>query len=178
MQQNTTQNSRILYADLLRILSGIVMIAAHVSSARWNTSLIGGLEWWVLNIGVAVTHWCVPLFFMLSGMFILDPDKKFSYSKLFSASIPKILIPLLFWSFAYKVMAIGTNQILGLREVTSSDYLATITSVFFRTTSWYHLWFLYPLLGMYILSPIFRIITKNAKQHDIIYLLFIYSLLG
>lgn len=176
MQQNTPKRSRILYADLLRIISGLAIIVAHVSSARWDVAPINGLEWWLLNIGVATSHWCVPLFFMLSGMFILDPNKTLSYKKLATVSVPKILIPLLFWSFAYKAMAIVTNLMLGLREVTPMDYLGTVISVFFRGISWYHLWFLYPLLGMYILSPIFRVFTKNARKSDVIYLFILYVL--
>ena len=43
---------------------------------------------------------------------------------------------------------------------------------------WYHLWYLYMLIGLYLLTPIYRIFVKNAEEKDIRYLLILFFLFG
>lgn len=167
------QNSRVLYADLLRILATFVVILFHVCTDRWYGCFDEPSEWYVLNFFVAGLRWCVPMFFMLSGMNFLDPNKNISYKKLFTKYIPHILCALAFWSIFYKSLAVGTNYVLGLKPVTGEDVSRAFTAFLFEIP-WFHLWFLYPLIGMYVLTPALRVFTKNASNKDYIYLLSLY----
>lgn len=168
-------NSRILYADLLRIMTMFVVILFHVCTDRWFECFDNPSEWYVLNFFVAGLRWCIPMFFMLSGMNFLDPERNVSYKKLFTKSIPHILCALIFWSILYKSLAVATNYFLGLKEITSESITAVFTTFIFHE-SWFHLWFLYPLIGMYLLTPAIRVFTKNASKKDYVYLLGLYFL--
>jgi len=173
MQKTLKSNSRILYADILRIITMFVVVLFHVCTDRWYGCFDNPSEWYVLNFFVAGLRWCVPMFFMLSGMNFLDPERNMSYKKLFTKSIPHILCALIFWSILYKSLAVATNHFLGLKTITSDSIIAVFTTFIFQE-SWFHLWFLYPLLGMYVLTPAIRIFTKNASKKDFVYLLGLY----
>lgn len=165
---------RILYADILRIITIFAMILFHVcTNERWWISFDNPSEWYVLNFFVAGLRWCVPIFFMLSGINFLDPNRNITYKKLFTKYIPHILCALIFWSIFYKGSAVITNYLLGLKPITTESIIAVFTTFVFQIP-WFHLWFLYFLIAIYLMTPIFRVFTKNASKQDYIYLLGLY----
>lgn len=170
---------RILYADILRIVTIFAVVVFHVTTNRWFIAYIEGSmgEWHVINFFVACLRWCVPVFFMLSGAIFLDPDYKISIRKLYTKSIPRILCALIFWSVAYRLLSPITSSLLGYKEITTGDF-HRIYSEIFLGTPWHHLWFLYPLLAMYILTPLLRVFTANAKKEHFIYFLILYVVFG
>ncbi|MDR1091222.1 MAG: hypothetical protein LBL79_09120, partial [Prevotella sp.] len=57
---------RILYADLLRIITIFAVVVFHITTNRWYSAYIEShSEWHVINFFVACLRWCVPVFFML-----------------------------------------------------------------------------------------------------------------
>lgn len=169
---------RVLYADLLRIVTIFAVIVFHISTNRWYAAYLESLsEWHVINFFVACLRWCVPVFFMLSGAIFLDPNYKITVKKLYTKTIPRILCALIFWSIAYRLVSPITASLLNIREITSEDFHRIYTEIFLGTP-WHHLWFLYPLLAMYILTPLLRIFTANAKKEHYIYFLIIYFIFG
>lgn len=68
-------NKRILYVDILRILSIIAVIILHftaellTSSNDFNTS-----SWWINNLFNSISRFAVPVFFMISGAMILRTE--------------------------------------------------------------------------------------------------------
>ena len=43
---------------------------------------------------------------------------------------------------------------------------------------WYHLWYLYMLIGLYLLVPLYRIFTKNTTEKQFLYLLILFFIFG
>jgi len=169
---------RILYADILRIVTIFSVVVFHITTNRWYAAYVESLsEWHVINFFVACLRWCVPVFFMLSGMIFLDPNYKVTVKKLYTRTIPRILCALIFWSIAYRLLSPITASLMGIKEITSDDFHRIYTEIFLDTP-WHHLWFLYPLLAMYILTPIIRIFTANAKKEHYIYFLILYFIFG
>ena len=88
--------------DLLRILSVVMVIGIHTAggyfvgesslSERWQAA-----PWYALSVGA------VPLFVMLSGAFMLSPERQIgSLAHFYKRSVGrKILLPLLVWSVGY-----------------------------------------------------------------------------
>jgi surface polysaccharide O-acyltransferase-like enzyme len=114
---------------------------------------------------------------MLSGAIFLDPGYKITFRKLYTKTIPRVLCALIFWSIAYRLISPITASLLDIREISSGDF-HRIYSEIFLGTPWHHLWFLYPLLAMYILTPLLRIFTANAKKEHYIYFLILYFIFG
>ncbi|MDU1891767.1 MAG: acyltransferase family protein [Dysgonomonas sp.] len=177
MTENKTKD-RVLYADIMRIVTIFAVVVFHIVTNRWFTAFgTYPVEWHTINIFVAGLRWCVPVFFMLSGMIFLDPNYKITTKKLYTKTIPRILIALIFWSIAYRTLSPITAALLNVKPFDIND-LHRIYKEIFLGTPWHHLWFLYPLLAMYILTPLLRIFTANAKKEHYIYFLILYFVFG
>lgn len=169
---------RILFADILRIVTIFAVVVFHVTTNRWFIAFeTSPGEWHIINIFVAGLRWCVPVFFMLSGMIFLDPDYNVTFRKLYTKTIPRILCALVFWSIAYRTLSPITAHLLDIKQITTDDFHRIYEEIFLGTP-WHHLWFLYPLLAMYILTPLLRIFTAHAKKEHYIYFLILYFIFG
>lgn len=178
MPDNKTKD-RILYADILRIVTIFSVIVFHITTTRWFAAFTPDTmnEWQVLNFFVCFLRWCVPVFFMLSGMIYLDPDYKISFKKLYTKTIPRMLCALIFWGVTYRLLSPLTATLLDVKEVTSTDWQKIYTEIF-TGIPWHHLWFIYPLVGMYILVPILRVFTIHAKREHLLYFVVLYFIFG
>lgn len=169
---------RILYADILRTVTIFAVVVFHIVTNRWFIAFESSpTEWHIINIFVAGLRWCVPVFFMLSGMIFLDPKYNVTIKKLYTKTIPRILCALIFWSIAYRLISPLAQHILDIKPFTTND-LHRIYEEIFLGTPWHHLWFLYPLLAMYILTPLLRIFTAHAEKKHYIYFLILYFVFG
>ncbi len=167
---------RVLYLDILRIITIFAVIILHVSGARWYAAF-GTSEWYVLNTFLTLVRWSVPVFFMLSGAIILDPEYKLTFKKLYTKSIPRLVCALLFWSIAYRTLSPITANLLNLKVITSNDWERIYTEIFLGTP-WHHLWFMYVIIGMYILAPLIRVFTANAEKKHYYYFFILYLIFG
>ena len=70
-----TIGGRLAYADLLRCTAMLAVIVVHITGGALEASPVGTPDFMVLNVYDGLTHWCVPVFVMLSGMFLLDPKR-------------------------------------------------------------------------------------------------------
>lgn len=146
--------------DLLRIVSVIAVIAIHVSAfytaeiehvlLTKNTSSekIAVIMWNTL------TRFCIPSFVMLSGAFILANDENADYKKFYNKGFKRLVIPTLVFSILYFVYSIiwDMRRILIKEQVT--EYILEYLNNFLLGKPYYHMWYLFLLIGVYILVPI------------------------
>lgn len=67
---------RLVWADLLRITACIMVIGIHTSGTYYYIYDRLTICWWISVIINSFGHFAVPCFFMLSGMFMLNPQRK------------------------------------------------------------------------------------------------------
>ena len=171
MKKENKIKDRILFADILRIVTIFAVVVFHISTNRWFAAFeTSPSEWHIIR-------WCVPVFFMLSGMIFLDPSYNITIRKLYTKTIPRILCALIFWSIAYRTLSPIIAHLLDIKTITIGEFHRIYQEIFLGTP-WHHLWFLYPLLAMYILTPLLRIFTANAKKEHYIYFLILYLIFG
>ena len=99
-----TVGGRLAYADLLRCAAMLAVIVVHVSGGSLEAAAVGSPAFQVLNLYDGLAHWCVPVFVMLSGMFLLDPGHSLPLSKLFFGHILRIAVALTVWGTAYALV--------------------------------------------------------------------------
>lgn len=170
-------NNRIIYADILRIIATFAVIILHVSASKWYASPISEYDWQVFNIYDSLVRWAVPIFVMLSGVFFLNPDKEIDSKKLFCKYILRIVIAIIFWGLFYQFSEIFAKFILEHETITIQKILIAFAKILFGPP-WYHLWYLYMLIGLYLLTPVYRIFTKNATEKQFQYLLILFFTFG
>ena len=126
--------------DLLRLLACLMVIAMHAplpDSAEGNGLFLSTLSY--------LTAPCIGLFFMVSGALLLPV--RTGASIFLKRRFGKILFPTLFWSLFY----LGCNTLMRDESI---DWLRTLGSLPFSPQGNPVLWFMYTLMGLYLLAPV------------------------
>lgn len=150
------EKKRIYYFDALRGLAIIGVVILHVSITAPTAFTEDHFLWWVTVSYKTIFSWAVLVFFMISGALLLS--KQESISSIFTKRLPKLLIPFLFWNLVYAI----------LDSIVNKDH--TILFNLYRSLSGpiiYHFWFLYILIGLYIITPFLRVFLISAKRKDL-----------
>lgn len=170
---------RILFPDILRIIAVFAVMMLHVCSTGILEITVLSFEWHIINFYESLTRWSVPIFVMVSGMFFLNPQRKITLSKLYCKNILRIFIALVSWGIFFRTLLVVEKLYSG--KMVSNEFiwelLKEYSSLLFGP-AWYHLWFLYMIIGLYMLVPILRIFTKNATRKHYQYLFFLYVSFG
>lgn len=142
--------------DLLRILAIIAVIWLHVSGeVVVRESGPGDGDWWVGNVADAFSRWCVPLFVMASGALLLPQRPDLDPFAFYRRRAARILVPTLFWTAIY----------LGVRAIGDDASARALAISVVRGTPYYHLWFLYMIVGLYVAAPLIsRFLAGSAKR--------------
>jgi len=146
------KHKRLEYFDLLRILCCFSVIIIH-NSSQWYSSQIRSHEWRICNFYHNITRFGVPIFFMISGALFLEKD--ISFHIMLNKYIKNLYIKLRFWSFFYSLKE---------KIIHKNDYKKTFM-IFLNGN--FHLWFLFSIIGLYLITPFLKEITKKEKLFKI-----------
>ena len=107
----------------------------------------------------------IGLFFMISGALLLPVNS--SFAPFIKNRFIKIAIPLLFWSLIYLCLNLYTSS-------SENNIWQKILSLPFTPQGHGILWFIYTLLGLYLLSPILSAWIKIATKREIEFILLLW----
>lgn len=168
---NAPVNSRYLWADFIRSVGILLVILGHVSAVVVNRmQLFSRDEWLSGNIYNVIARSCVPILFMVSGALLLP--KQESLRDFYSKRVKKVILPFIVWSILYLAVI---NQVFSGGII--GGLKTSLLSIVMHPAA-YHLWFMYELLGIYMLTPIFRIFVNNASRGLVWYFIGIWFLFG
>jgi len=157
------KNQRIFYLDFIRVIAILLVIFIHVSAID-TTLNIGSTQWQITKILNYLAHISVPVFFMISGSLLLNSEKTTSLSYTWKQRIPRVVIPFVLWSIISPI-------VVGIYAHTLSftNVFTPVKTILYQPTS-PTLWFMYPLVGIYILSPVIKTFVQNASNQMLIYI--------
>lgn len=161
------KEKRLLYIDVLKVISVFAMILLHVASSNFYAVEVTSIKWQIFNFYDSLVRFCVPVFVMCSGVFFLDNVKDITIRKIFAKYILRIAITFICWSLAYVLFGIYIKCISG----DDMMYLSMKRYIEQLLTGHYHMWFLYTIIGLYLIAPILRLITKDKKLTEYFLLL-------
>lgn len=154
---------RPVYVDLIRTVAMVGVILLHAAGRFTITSQeisqLGQLElarWGVVDFyqSLAVPLG-VPLFLMLTGALLLQPYKTEPLSVFFKKRWARIGLPSLFWGVAYFAWDFLVQNI---------PFTAGVIIQGVLNGPYTQMWYLYVLVGLYLLTPMLRIFIANANQ--------------
>ncbi len=162
-----TLEKRTYYFDFLRVAACFAVIARHVAEYQLDGDHTGTFEWQVLNFyDGALVRWAVPIFVMISGALFLKAGKNIPVKTIYSKYVLRIATALVFWSLIYATGSYVSNHDI-VRAV--DDFIR----------GHYHLWFLFMIMGLYMILPLLRHIAESeflTKYFLILALIFTYIL--
>ena len=136
------------YIDYMRIFAMVCVVFMHAASNALRMYLLSD-NWMALNAVTSLAFCAVPLFFMISGQLMLTSEKTGQVGYVLRKRIPKLLVPLIVYS------AIASAWLIYLRtgDFTVGGWLETLKGGLTEPVM-VHFWFMYTLIGMYLISPL------------------------
>lgn len=146
-------DKRQYHYDLLRVFATFSVIVLHSTSKQWYMTDVGSEGWYILNLYECLLRYAVPVFFMLSGVLFLHPQRQISMKKIWTKNIPRLLLAFWGWSCVYTWIHLQR----GVIEYKEGSFQLRML------TGNYHQWFVLVLVGLYICIPLFRQIAKEKE---------------
>lgn len=151
----------ISYIDTLRVVASVFVVFMHTASGALRTDVAGHTGWFFLAGMSSVAFCAVPLFFMITGYLLTSSERTKDVKVLFRDRLPRLLVPLIFWSVLYVV------QKNAAAHGSLADYLKSLASAVQKPAN-VSLWFMYALAAMYLISPLLcaglRNLTKGGER--------------
>lgn len=162
---------RIVWIDILRLIGILMVLTIHVVGNSVNTFNLGGDASTFYKILSGISASSISLFVMISGMMFLG--KNITYKDLFKKYIPKILFGIVVIGFIYSMMElVYINN--GFKISLIYDSIMKIIHI----DTWAHMWYLYLVLILYLLTPVIKMVTDKLDKNKYIMAIIIYIIIG
>lgn len=161
---------RIVFIDYIRVVACLMVMMVHVTENFYIPDMSGAdmvriandaNRFWIAFWNGGVSRICVPLF-MIASAFLLAPMKSgTTMSQFYKRRFLRIGPPLLIFMVLYSILPplfgqFGWDQGLA--------YLKRIPLNF--PDNAYHLWFMYPLISIYLIIPVISPWLEKASAKD------------
>ena len=149
----------------LRVVATLAIILLHTATGGVfeEFKLHGGLSPYISLIYKHSQEWAVPAFVLISGTIFLSPHKEINYNILFKKYIKRIALAILIFGLP-----------MTFSEIFLSEKGSSIPTIIFASItnwlsgySWAHMWYLYMLIGLYLITPIIKPFLSQANNKDI-----------
>ena len=111
-------------------------------------------------------NWAVPVFLMITGALLLDPNRQITYGDCIRKYVKRILLALFVFGIPFSMSEI----LLNTRSITIKSVLEATINVI-NGNSWSHLWYLYALIGLYFVLPMLKAFVNNSDEKTLLYLI-------
>lgn len=145
-------NKRLVSLDILRIISMCMIITLHyISYSNINEGVIPISKIGIVNTVLrSICNVAVNCYVLISGYFCIH--SKFKLSKVF-----KLVVEVFVYSFSIYIIMLLTNQLKFDVKTAIMNFFPTLTRQY---------WFVTTYIGVYIISPLLKIITDRISQME------------
>lgn len=153
------------YLNFLRFGAILLVILLHcLTGFLSDPAYYGGRSFGIILLFNELGRAGVPLFFMLSGYLMLRDGRTLDFTPFYRRRLTRILLPLAVWNVVYGLYFGMTPQ-----EILAGSINQGCA---------YHLWFLYQLLGLYLLAPFLKRIVDSCTRKQLWWLLLLIAFPG
>ncbi len=161
-------NKRIVFLDYIRVAAAVSVIFIHVlnsgllyySSPHMGQGIVLFSEIWKNCL-----FWGVPCFLMITGYLLLPPEKDLTYKTIFRAYIPRMIGVLIVFGIPFTWMELIFEE----HRIYPAQLLRAAVNVATGNT-WAHLWYVYAMIGIYVMLPCLRLLVRETDEIDQKYL--------
>lgn len=149
------------FLDQLRVAATCAVVLLHtVTGVMDHTDMsVYPLEKKVFLVVLDLVCWCVPIFLIISGYLFLNPDRELGVRKMLTKYCRRIVLALFLFGVPYACL----EQIAAERRF-GVDMVGKAFLMVLRGESWSHMWYLYLILGLYLLTPLIRLLLRYLPR--------------
>lgn len=155
---------RKLYLQYFSVISSFAVVILHLNGCFWDFSY--ERYWVTANFIESVMYFAVPVFFMMSGITLIDYRKKYSTKLFFRKRIVKTVIPFLVWSLI-GLLFLTVFKEKNIFEMTINEIISSILDIKIIEV----FWFFIPLFATYLCIPVLGAVTENSKKQIYSYII-------
>lgn len=159
-------SNRIAWLDRLKIAAAFAVVMTHIASISWQAVDVMSDSWFVSSVYEIATRFCVPAFFFCTGAVLLNPKKPLPPVKVRAYALRALLCALCVSSL-YVLLEISFDGWFGWKNFA----LRVIDGPYF-------IWYLWVLLGLYLLMPVLRLVALNQYVLSYVCLLLFVFVIG
>lgn len=145
--------------DAARWLAALAVVLLHSAAQTVSDAASYGSDAWLAaNLYDSAVRWCVPVFVMVSGALLLDPAREQGIRDFYGRRVARICAPLAFWTVFY--LAWRTALDWWTDGTLDVSYWPRKVA---EGAPYYHLWYLYMIVGLYLFAPLVRILYARTS---------------
>lgn len=153
-----TDISQFIYLRVAACVAIVVLHTVFASTVYFKDTITDHQ----LLVSTTVQHllmWAVPCFLMVTGALLLQPSRQISAKKLFGKYIRRIVLALVFFTFLFQWL----DHIFGGERSVWKSGLSDLI----QGHGWPHMWYLYLMLGIYLMIPFYKMIADRASNEQL-----------
>lgn len=159
-------NINLRWVENARALAVFCVITIHVVNPISTAyGFIPMTTWLIGHSYESLSRFCIPLFFMITGAIMLNRD--YELTNFLKKRTARIIPPFMFWTIVYVLFNIYVDE-----SETRGFFVGLGNGLIYGTKV--HFWFVYSLVGVYLMIPILRKWVKLASQKEVLYFLIIW----
>lgn len=146
------------FLDVLRVAATCAVVLLHTVTGVWDMTDMSSypLENKVFFVVMDLVCWSVPLFIMISGYLFLDPEREISFARMVSKYCRRILLALFMFGVPYAWMELLMTERSFRPGMIGEGFVKVL-----KGQSWSHMWYLYLIFFLYLLTPALRWLLKR-----------------
>lgn len=163
--------------SVMRLIDTLGVLFIHTCNTVINNEKLFSPNYYqytVCSCGYKLMEWFVPLFFMITGALLLNTERIinvnvciFKYCKRILAALLIFGVPMSWLEIVLATRSLSIGVIFeGFKNILTGD-------------SWGHLWYLYELIGIYLLLPLIKSFVSFNDRNEYrkyIFIVFIMNL--
>lgn len=143
----------------MRIIAcfGIILLHELFASTLYFKGSLTGSDLIFEGVLEHMLMWAVPVFLMVTGALLLDPGREIPMKKLYGKYVRRMALALVIFTLIFQIWEY-------YMEGNHQNILTGWLSDLIFGSSWAHMWYLYMMLAMYFLLPLFRAVTRSSEE--------------
>lgn len=157
---------KVNYISFISVVSALAVIILHSDNCFWEFNATARY-WKTAMVIHALFYFAVPVFFMITGVTLIDFNNRYGVKTYFKKRISKTVIPYIVWS----IIAIPFNLFYE-KNIALSDFgFKYIVKNLLNGSMCPPYWFFIPLFGLYLAIPLFAAVKDEIKTKVFGYLI-------
>ena len=144
--------------DITRIIAAVAVVMIHCGAMFVADYAHLTREFMIGNIFESISQMGVPLFVMISGALFLDERKEVTFKGILSKNVKSMGIVTILWAAIFALLYKVAFPLLTGDGIVIDHVMDSFVD------GYYHMWYLYMIIGLYIITPFLKkIVCKENK---------------